>query len=72
MISQEERVADLLTDLKTKMIDLEEIIREHQAGTDKDDLEHWYIGLRQGQLATFQFVVCAIEGTDVMDVYGGI
>ena len=71
MISLEERRAELLIDLKSKLIDLEEVIKEHHAKAVKtdDSLDWWYLGMREGQLATFQFVITQLEGTSVLDIY---
>ena len=67
-------MADLLTDLKTKLYDLEAVIAEWEVkasesvGEDRD-YNYWYLGLRVGQQATFQFVISKLEDFDVLDRY---
>lgn len=67
-------MAELLIDLKTKLYDLEPVIAEWEvksAASVGDDREYnyWYLGLRQGQEATFQFVISKLEDFDVLDRY---
>ena len=67
-------MAELLIDLKTKLHDLETLLPEFEvraegAVGEEREYQYWYLGLRQGQGATFEFVIDQLERPSGLDRY---